>query len=138
MTRPIRASASQKAKPRIWLARMRPAASGWRARAWVPLPKMMPTPTPEPRAFRSPVTAARVWDMPVFLLFQGPVGVGHRTNKGRSARCSVVLGERALDEGASQEYEDVRLQRLDEELERGHHDDHHEREAGVSDSDAFE
>src|SRR2546422_9774437 len=84
-----------------------------------------------------PVTAARVWDMPVLpSLYKDPVGVGHRTCgwSGWDGR-SVVLGERALDVVAGQQDEDVRLDGLDEQLEGGHHDGHHERGGGVDDTD---
>src|SRR4051812_47792667 len=110
---------------------------------------MMPTPTPGPIAARpypmelsEPVTpseAARIWDMPV-LPSLSRTGGGWPPDDWGYGGCgrSVVLGDGALDEDAGQQHEHVRLDSLDEELERGHHDDHHEGDTGVRDADAVE
>src|SRR5689334_18802988 len=84
----------------------------------------------EPREPETPAARSMAADMP-FLPSLLRTGGGWPPDDwwGWGGRCSVVLGESALNVGAGQEDEDVRLNGLDEELEEDHDHGHDERDA---------
>src|ERR1700749_1360278 len=131
-TRPIRASASVRAKPIHMYSVIRPAASGWRAMASIAGPKTRPRPMPGPMAARPYPSAPRRWMSRVWVaartvvasIIAFPLRSVRRLAQRRAVELDSGMGNRRLglvpvlqrvcDVGGDQRGEDERLQQPDQ------------------------
>src|SRR3954471_8894526 len=108
-----------------------PRSSGWRATDWIIDPKMLPMPTPAPRAPR-PTPSARPIAFPAFVT--SPV-VAARSAYSMCGFLLVLRLDRRADVDGGQCSEDERLDRHDdrdlEDVEDGADRDHEDREQQV-------
>src|SRR4051812_43039346 len=108
-----------------------PRSSGWRATDWIIEPKMLPMPTPAPRAPR-PTPSARPIALPAFVT--SPV-VAARSAYSMCISLLVLRLDRRADVDGGQSSEDERLDRDDdrnlEDVEEGADRDHEDREEQV-------
>src|SRR5207253_6638686 len=116
--------ASVSAKPSHWMPWSSPRSSGWRATDWIIEPKMLPMPTPAPRAPR-PTPSARPIAFPALVTSPDVAARSVFTNASLvlrlDRRADVDGRECGEDEGLDRD-DDHDLEQIEDGCDRHHRD----------------